>query len=64
MPEEIMCPECGEIMERIERKIAAGPGRGEQGIEYPEEEIHIKFKCINRECSNYGKEFYEEELRE
>jgi len=64
MSEEIICPKCGEIMERVERNIAAGPGGGEQGNEYPPEELHIKYKCINLGCSNYGKEFYEDELRE
>lgn len=64
MQEEIRCLKCNEIMERVERQIAVGPGQGEQGMEYPREETHVKFKCNNHKCSNYGKEFYERELIE
>ena len=62
MPKETKCPKCGENMEEIQRKIAAGAGGGPKGNIYPPEEIHFKYKCSNRECSNYGEEFYEDEL--
>lgn len=62
MPKEITRPKCGENMEEIRRKIAAGAGSAEPASKYPPEEIHFKYKCSNRECSNYGEEFYEDEL--
>lgn len=64
MSKETNCPKCGENMEEIQRKIAVGPGHGPQGTKYPEEEIHFKYKCLNSKCSNYKKEFYENELEE
>ena len=62
MPEEIKCPKCGENMEEIIRNIAAGAGGGPKGSIYPPEEKHFKYKCLNPKCSNYGNEFYENEL--
>jgi len=62
MSEEIKCPNCGENMEEIIRNIAVGLGHGPKGTKLPEKEKHFKYKCLNPKCSNYGKEFYEDEL--
>lgn len=62
MLEKIKCPKCGENMEKKIHKIVVGPGRGPGGIKHPPEEKHFKYKCINSECVNYGKEFYENDL--
>lgn len=53
MPEEIICPHCGRSdYEERTRRIAAGSGRGRNGMEYPREEEYTYYIC-----NNCGREF-------
>lgn len=55
---EIRCPKCDSS--NINEKpynAATGPGRGPQGNEYPPEEEHMSYECLN--CGNT---FYEDDV--